>query len=383
MSEIKIIYRHGEEETHRILKLDVPDINLGDLEEKILIHFHLIIYDIDSVSLVTCDDQNIILGEENTKFFSQLSEHPNFDHILVKGREGIPKENPHINNYNKYIALREDEKFARGLQQEEMNSQNQFLGGGQSSFFNVLNSFVGNLENPPQEDDSSDDENDGNDETQTPSQNSSLNNISLLRDPHGNIQGINLTLGTGMNYSFMQMMPPPPGIPPPPPPPPPPGYLQPSLPNQEIQSSTDIDLPDLVENTSGNITPPPPPLLFNPFSMFGNITPLDNNGLTSTNFLSLLQSLTQPPNLEDVKVVSTPEDLAKFECISFKDFKSREQYKTVSCNICLDEYQDDDTIMLLKCNHYFHQDCIKPWLGENSNKCPICREEVSKGKALV
>lgn len=48
------------------------------------------------------------------------------------------------------------------------------------------------------------------------------------------------------------------------------------------------------------------------------------------------------------------------------------------CSICRCEFEDgeeDDDEFLLKidCNHVFHYDCLKTWLTERKNTCPICR----------
>ena len=53
------------------------------------------------------------------------------------------------------------------------------------------------------------------------------------------------------------------------------------------------------------------------------------------------------------------------EDIYIDDFKS-------NCIICLDEYKEDDTIKLLRCNHHFHSKCINDWL-KISCTCPFCR----------
>ena len=46
-----------------------------------------------------------------------------------------------------------------------------------------------------------------------------------------------------------------------------------------------------------------------------------------------------------------------------------------SCSICLGEFSSSDLIKELpKCWHYFHADCILPWLA-NTNTCPVCRHE--------
>ena len=45
------------------------------------------------------------------------------------------------------------------------------------------------------------------------------------------------------------------------------------------------------------------------------------------------------------------------------------------CSICKDEFELGQHAMDLPCNHYFHKDCIYPWLSEH-NSCPICRYEL-------
>ena len=46
------------------------------------------------------------------------------------------------------------------------------------------------------------------------------------------------------------------------------------------------------------------------------------------------------------------------------------------CPICTETYSDHTKITMLPCKHHYDQDCIKKWLVEQSNKCPICRSEV-------
>ncbi|CDW55518.1 E3 ubiquitin-protein ligase Arkadia [Trichuris trichiura] len=45
------------------------------------------------------------------------------------------------------------------------------------------------------------------------------------------------------------------------------------------------------------------------------------------------------------------------------------------CSICLLEFERDDSIRTLRCNHFFHVRCIDRWLVINK-KCPVCRLEV-------
>ncbi|XP_009774802.1 RING-H2 finger protein ATL52-like [Nicotiana tabacum] len=51
------------------------------------------------------------------------------------------------------------------------------------------------------------------------------------------------------------------------------------------------------------------------------------------------------------------------------------------CSVCLNEFQDDDSLRLLpKCNHGFHIHCIDTWLRSHTN-CPLCRAAIVSNTA--
>lgn len=43
-----------------------------------------------------------------------------------------------------------------------------------------------------------------------------------------------------------------------------------------------------------------------------------------------------------------------------------------TCTICYDTYEQNNKIIKLPCEHYFHSECIKRWFVE-SNNCPLCK----------
>jgi len=47
-----------------------------------------------------------------------------------------------------------------------------------------------------------------------------------------------------------------------------------------------------------------------------------------------------------------------------------------SCPICLENFEEQTNIMLLPCQHGFHLECIRPWIIDHSDSCPICRRKV-------
>jgi hypothetical protein len=48
---------------------------------------------------------------------------------------------------------------------------------------------------------------------------------------------------------------------------------------------------------------------------------------------------------------------------------------SIDCSVCRDEFVVDSKLVKLPCNHYFHGECVKPWL-EQRNSCPTCRYEL-------
>ena len=45
------------------------------------------------------------------------------------------------------------------------------------------------------------------------------------------------------------------------------------------------------------------------------------------------------------------------------------------CPICSEDYEAGECLKVLPCKHYFHGDCVMPWL-EMKKTCPICRLEL-------
>jgi hypothetical protein len=45
------------------------------------------------------------------------------------------------------------------------------------------------------------------------------------------------------------------------------------------------------------------------------------------------------------------------------------------CSICLENYKKGDMIIILSCDHGFHESCLKEWFN-NNNSCPHCRENI-------
>ena len=56
---------------------------------------------------------------------------------------------------------------------------------------------------------------------------------------------------------------------------------------------------------------------------------------------------------------------------------------STNCPICLNDWAKDDDIVLSRCAHAFHRECIRAWVqpqdsskGVNRDTCPLCRAQL-------
>ncbi|XP_047667354.1 E3 ubiquitin-protein ligase RNF115 isoform X2 [Tachysurus fulvidraco] len=77
---------------------------------------------------------------------------------------------------------------------------------------------------------------------------------------------------------------------------------------------------------------------------------------------------TGPPPAEKEKISSLPTVIV-----------SQEQAdSSLECPVCKEDYTVGEPVRQLPCNHFFHSDCIVPWL-ELHDTCPVCRKSLSGG----
>lgn len=43
------------------------------------------------------------------------------------------------------------------------------------------------------------------------------------------------------------------------------------------------------------------------------------------------------------------------------------------CAICMEDFDDDDFVRALTCDHIFHVSCLDPWFTKRQARCPLCK----------
>ena len=50
--------------------------------------------------------------------------------------------------------------------------------------------------------------------------------------------------------------------------------------------------------------------------------------------------------------------------------------QSCTCAICLDEIKPEDKGILDSCDHFFCFECIKTWVTDCENSCPLCKKPI-------
>ncbi|ORM39460.1 ATP-dependent RNA helicase DEAH13 [Babesia sp. Xinjiang] len=72
-----------------------------------------------------------------------------------------------------------------------------------------------------------------------------------------------------------------------------------------------------------------------------------------------------------VRITKKPAPKIDFGRIPVRRYCDCENVSTSMCGICLDEFESEDRLRVLLCNHGYHVACIDKWFAR-SNTCPLC-----------
>ncbi len=94
-----------------------------------------------------------------------------------------------------------------------------------------------------------------------------------------------------------------------------------------------------------------------------------------THILNLVNNVMENNNEE--KQTATAEQIKElssevYETVGLENKTKNSEF----CTICQENYSNESKLKILPCGHFFHCDCIEPWLLNCSSLCPICRKKI-------
>lgn len=66
--------------------------------------------------------------------------------------------------------------------------------------------------------------------------------------------------------------------------------------------------------------------------------------------------------------------LQRLKKLPVKKFDKGDEYDV--CAICLEDYEEGESLRILPCRHAYHCKCVDPWLTSSKRICPLCKRRV-------
>ncbi|CAG0894617.1 unnamed protein product [Cyprideis torosa] len=74
------------------------------------------------------------------------------------------------------------------------------------------------------------------------------------------------------------------------------------------------------------------------------------------------------PPLSDAEISQIPESTVTEQHVA----------DNAQCAVCMDDFKANETVRKLSCDHFFHPNCIVPWVRMHGT-CPVCRQRLQRG----
>lgn len=354
-----MIYIHVTHNDNRKLLRIINDLSLGDTIEYILQMLNIYIYSLEKIVINGTID---VSEKDMNKPTTSIVQHPIrivlYDRLKDISGNILNRENMLIDNYVRYVQMRNDNLIATGYQ-NHLNRFNRYFNRNYVSgtrplmnSVNNLNNLYSNLNSTSNPSQSTAD----NLQSETTNYNNLYNTImnTLNRNSTTRQQTQSEPIETvEMEFHVTPI-----------------GDTSGNNISSNFYSSVLGNFSNIINRNYGNLRNSQEPVHYQtiPLTSYSNVfnNLLNSFGLTNTGLT------------DDVKIVLTDQEISQLKRVKFKDISSCNQEQN-KCTICLDEFNDDDDIIELKCGHHFHEECIVHWFKTCSNKCPICREEIARG----
>lgn len=84
-----------------------------------------------------------------------------------------------------------------------------------------------------------------------------------------------------------------------------------------------------------------------------------------------------------------PHDYGYYQRRNFileKSFSTQDVlYSQRDCTICIEPFNDDERVAVLRCHHVFHVGCVREWVNHKNDQsvlCPVCKHDLREIKEV-
>lgn len=118
--------------------------------------------------------------------------------------------------------------------------------------------------------------------------------------------------------------------------------------------------------------------LSNPTELLNSLIGESSENMMNSLLGDLFRDIGNIGNQSNVRDVVVPLDdniIEKIPTFKYSELDHSLKTDTKQCIICLMDYNDENHLRKLPCNHIFHADCVERWFDQ-SVKCPVCRKDM-------
>jgi len=109
-------------------------------------------------------------------------------------------------------------------------------------------------------------------------------------------------------------------------------------------------------------------------SKIGRTSDRNIRQISHTNSRNFIDFSLSYPNENNKRLFGEENTHNLYKYINSKQYK-HDSKNFSSCCICLNEFNKEELLITMQCQHVFHSKCLSSWLSLNSS-CPMCRRDI-------
>ena len=116
---------------------------------------------------------------------------------------------------------------------------------------------------------------------------------------------------------------------------------------------------------------------------YNNNNDTDTDNDTDTELMNTILNISMNDYMSKYKNIISEEGLTQLNHIKYTFIENNNNIYNKSCPIMMYEFEENQEIIQLPCNHCYDPDAIKKWVNEEKAECPICRYKLKSKEIKI